>query len=135
MAPDGALRRVVLRHSLVTRLSHWITALVMSLSLVSGLQIFKAFPALYLGDTGYANSGAVFETGVSALNGGTPAAWLRIGSHRWMTTGLLGRWLTTPPNSRDLAASQRSRACRGGRGGERKYARAGELSEGGWESS
>ena len=107
MAPDEALRKVVLRHSLVTRLTHWIAALVMSLSLVSGLQIFKAFPALYLGDTGYANSGAVFETGVSPLNGGTSAVWLRIGSHRWMATGLVGRWLTTP-SSRDLAASQRS---------------------------
>src|SRR5262249_34706622 len=60
MAPGGALRRVVVRHSLVARLTHWIGALAMPLLLVSGLQIFKAFPALYLGNTGYETSGAVF---------------------------------------------------------------------------
>jgi len=67
MAPGGALRRVVLRHSLVVRLTHWISALAMSLLLIGGLQIFKSFPALYLGDTGYETSGAVFEMGVDQL--------------------------------------------------------------------
>jgi thiosulfate reductase cytochrome b subunit len=120
MAPGGALRRVVLRHSLVIRLTHWINALAMSLSLVSGLQIFKAFPALYLGDPGYYTSTAVFEMGVDTLTDGTSAGWLRIGSHRWITTGFFGGsrrdgeahiqsspgWLTIP-SWRDLAASQR----------------------------
>ena len=83
MAPGGALRRVVLRHSLVARLTHWMIALAMSLLLVSGLQIFKAFPALYLGDRGYETSGAVFEMGADTLTDGTSAGWLRIGSHRY----------------------------------------------------
>jgi hypothetical protein len=39
----------------------------MSLLLIGGLQIFKSFPALYLGDTGYETSGAVFEMGVDQL--------------------------------------------------------------------
>jgi thiosulfate reductase cytochrome b subunit len=120
MAPGGALRRVVLRHSLVIRLTHWINALAMSLSLVSGLQMFEAFPALYLGDRGYYTSPAVFEMGVDTLTDGTSAGWLRIGSHRWITTGFFGvsrrdgeahiqsppGWLTIP-SWRDLAASQR----------------------------
>jgi thiosulfate reductase cytochrome b subunit len=80
-------------------------ALAMSLLLVSGLQIFKAFPALYLGDTGYESSGAVFEMGADTLTDGTSAGWLRIGSHRWIMTGFISGFLT-PPSSRDLAASQ-----------------------------
>jgi thiosulfate reductase cytochrome b subunit len=39
-----------LRYSLVTRPTHWINALAISGSLMSGLQIFNAFTALYRGD-------------------------------------------------------------------------------------
>jgi thiosulfate reductase cytochrome b subunit len=78
----------------------------MSLLLVSGLQIFKAFPALYLGDTGYETSGAVIEMGADTLTDGTSAGWLRIGSHRWITTGFISG-LLTPPTPRDLTASRR----------------------------
>ena len=106
LASGGALRRVVLRHSLLTRLTHWMNALAMSLLLVSGLQIFKAFPALYLGDTQYETSGAVFEMGADTLTDGTSAGWLRIGSHRWITTGFISGLLTLP-SSRDLTVSQR----------------------------
>ena len=106
MAPGGALRRVVVRHSLVARVTHWMNALAMSLLLVSGLQIFKAFPALYLGDTGYETSGAVFEMGADSLTDGTSAGWLRIRSHRWITTDIISGFLT-PPSSHDLTASRR----------------------------
>jgi thiosulfate reductase cytochrome b subunit len=120
MAPDRPPRRVVLRHSLFTRLTHWINALAMSLSLMSGLQIFNAFPALYCGDTGYYTSSSVFSIGADTLADGTSAGWLMIGSHRWVTTGFLGvsrrdgeahiqgfpDWLTIP-SWRDLAAVRR----------------------------
>ena len=120
MAPGGALGRVVLRHSLFTRLTHWINALAVSLSLMSGLQIFNASPALYRGDTGYYTGGALFEIGADPLPDGTTAGWLRIGSHRWITTGFLGvshrdgevsiqgfpSWLTIP-SSRDYGAGRR----------------------------
>ena len=62
-----ALRRVVVRHDLATRLTHWINALAMSLLLVSGLQIFNAHPALYRGDTGYDTSQGVVEIGADTL--------------------------------------------------------------------
>ena len=42
---------LVLRHSLVTRLTHWINVLALLVLLTSGLQIFNAHPALYWGDT------------------------------------------------------------------------------------
>ena len=106
MAPGRAMRRVVLRHSLVVRLTHWMNAVAMSLLLVSGVQMFKAFPALYLGDTGYENSGAVFEMGADTRADGTSAGWLRISSHRWITPGFISGFMT-PPSSRDLVASER----------------------------
>ena len=42
-------RRWIYRHSLVTRVAHWINALCFVLLLMSGLQIFNAHPALYFG--------------------------------------------------------------------------------------
>jgi thiosulfate reductase cytochrome b subunit len=112
--------RVVVRHSFFTRLTHWINALAMSLLLMSGLQIFNAHPALYPGETGYDSGTAVFEIGADTLADGTAAGWLRVGSHRWITTGFLGvsrqagegrlqgfpGWLTIP-SWRDLSAGRR----------------------------
>lgn len=111
---------VVVRHDLATRLTHWINTLAMSLLLVSGLQIFNAHPALYRGDTGHDTSQGVVEIGADTLPDGTSTGWLRIGSHRWITTGFLGissyageehlqgfpGWLTVP-SWRDLAAGRR----------------------------
>ena len=37
------------RHSLVVRVTHWVNVLCMTLLLMSGLQIFNAHPALYIG--------------------------------------------------------------------------------------
>src|ERR1700758_834531 len=119
MAPGGAPCRVVLRHGVFTRLTHWINAVTISMSLMSGLQIFNAFPALYCGDTGYYTGGAVFEIGADTLTDRTSEGWLRIGSHRWITTGFLGvsrhdgeahiqsfpNWLTLP-SRRDLDAGR-----------------------------
>jgi len=114
------LRRVVVRHDLATRLTHWINTLALSLLLMSGLQIFNAHPALYRGDTGYDTSRGVFEIGTDTLSDGASTGWLRVGSHRWITTGFLGvsrregeeqlqafpGWLTIP-SWRDLAAGRR----------------------------
>lgn len=41
---------LVKRHSVATRVTHWINALALALLLMSGLQIFNAHPALYWGD-------------------------------------------------------------------------------------
>jgi thiosulfate reductase cytochrome b subunit len=42
-------REIVYRHSSTVRVTHWINALVLLVLLMSGLQIFNAHPALYLG--------------------------------------------------------------------------------------
>ena len=40
---------VIYRHSATVRITHWVNALVLLVLLMSGLQIFNAHPALYLG--------------------------------------------------------------------------------------
>jgi thiosulfate reductase cytochrome b subunit len=114
------VRRIVVRHSVFIRLTHWINALAMSLLLMSGLQIFNAHPALYRGDTGYYTGPSVLEIGADPLADGTSTGWLRIGAHQWTTTGFLGvslrdgeehiqafpGWLTIP-SWRDLSAGRR----------------------------
>jgi thiosulfate reductase cytochrome b subunit len=42
-------KRVIYRHTLLVRITHWINALCFVLLLMSGLQIFNAHPALYWG--------------------------------------------------------------------------------------
>ena len=50
--PTGPMTTVIRRHSLATRVTHWINVLCLSLLLMSGLQIFNAHPALYWGQYG-----------------------------------------------------------------------------------
>ena len=42
-------REIIYRHSGAVRITHWVNALVLLVLLMSGLQIFNAHPALYLG--------------------------------------------------------------------------------------
>ena len=42
-------REVIYRHSGPVRITHWVNALVLLVLLMSGLQIFNAHPALYIG--------------------------------------------------------------------------------------
>jgi Prokaryotic cytochrome b561 len=63
--PSPQLPRALLisRHSLITRVTHWINLLCIILLLMSGLQIFNAHPALYRGHSGANPSQALFEVG------------------------------------------------------------------------
>ena len=45
--------RLVYRHRLWVRLTHWINVVCMTVLLMSGLQIFNAHPALYWGNTSH----------------------------------------------------------------------------------
>ncbi len=40
---------IIYRHSATVRVTHWVNALILLVLLMSGLQIFNAHPALYLG--------------------------------------------------------------------------------------
>ena len=54
---------LVRRHSLVTRLWHWLNAVVVTVLLMSGLMIFNAHPRLYWGHYGANPDRAWFELG------------------------------------------------------------------------
>ena len=105
---------LVYRHRGVTRLTHWINVLAVSLLLMSGLEIFNAHPALYWGqkasfDQPWVSMGA-------AQKAGHTIGVTKIGSLSIETTGLFGysgpagaqeergfpAWATLP-SSRDLA--------------------------------
>ena len=107
------------RHKWPVRLAHWINALCLALLLMSGLNIFDAHPALYLGNA------SDFDHPILSMNAMTDddgavvkgMAWIRRRSFN--TTGLLGAsredgtliargfpdWVTLPaPN--DLATAR-----------------------------
>ena len=110
---------LVRRHSLVTRLTHWINAACLGVLLLSGLQIFNAWPNLYWGQYGADGDHAFLSIG--ALRGnGAPRGVLRLGDAAIPTTGVLGvsklggdtverafpAWLTLP-SFQDLAEGRR----------------------------
>ena len=110
---------LIRRHSIVTRLTHWLNVLCLSFLLVSGLQIFNAYPRLHWGQYGADTDPAFIEIGASAGDR-TPHGFLKIASVSVPTTGVLGvskvdgewtprafpAWLTLP-SYQDLAAGRR----------------------------
>lgn len=107
------------RHSVVTRLTHWLNVLCLSFLLLSGLQIFNAHPELYWGHYGANGDPAVLAIG-SEDDAGTPSGFLRVAGVQIPTTGVLGvsnvdgeqtarafpSWATIP-SFQDLAAGRR----------------------------
>jgi thiosulfate reductase cytochrome b subunit len=105
------------RHPLPIRLTHWVNAVALTLLLASGLQIFNAHPALYLGDA------SDFDRPLLAI-GATGAApdrgYVRAFGRKLDTTGVLGvsgpqgetverafpAWATVPADQ-DLATGRR----------------------------
>lgn len=108
---------LVYRHAGVTRLTHWINVLALTLLLMSGLNIFGAHPALYWGQK------AVFAHPWISIGGEHKAGHMigvtKIGNLTFETTGVLGysgkagqevvvafpSWATLP-SYRDLADSR-----------------------------
>ncbi len=77
-------RRTILRHTRVTRVTHWINVVCLTLLLMSGLQILNAHPALYWGQFG-ANT----DTPWLAFENGIPG-WLTVPHYQDLATGR--RW-------------------------------------------
>jgi thiosulfate reductase cytochrome b subunit len=114
--PGG--RVLIRRHTLLVRITHWINVICILFLLMSGLQIFNATPALYLGQK------ADFDHPVMSLTAkNTPAGPIgetMILGFRFDTTGLFGlsvadgewqargfpAWLTVP-SYQDLATGRR----------------------------
>ncbi|CAH1655036.1 MULTISPECIES: cytochrome b/b6 domain-containing protein [unclassified Chelatococcus] len=121
MPQPSSRRRTVLvrRHSIVTRLTHWLNVLCLSFLLLSGLQIFNAYPRLHWGQYGADADRAFIQIGASESNG-EPRGFVTFGGVSIPTTGVLGLskmgsewterafpgWLTLP-SYQDLAAGRR----------------------------
>ena len=99
--------RLVRRHGVATRVAHWVWAVAMFFLLLSGLQIFNAHPALYLGDqTGFEFDNAVLRIGAVDGRGVTEVLGVSFD-----TTGFLGGEQAFPaaltiPSTRDLATGR-----------------------------
>jgi thiosulfate reductase cytochrome b subunit len=113
-------KRVIYRHTLLVRLTHWINALCFVLLLMSGLQIFNAHPALYWG------AQSLFDKPLLALTAQQESddsikGVTTIFGESFVTTGILGAsrdengqiaergfpsWITIP-SYQDLATGRR----------------------------
>ncbi len=112
-------RRLIRRHSLTVRLSHWLNVLCMTVLLFSGLQIFNAHPALYWGQYG-ADNDPSFLSLEAVEQGDAIRGVTRVGGLSFNTTGILGvsnvdgeptargfpNWITLP-SYQDLATGRR----------------------------
>lgn len=111
-------RHVIFRHSLLVRVTHWINVLCLTVLLMSGLQIFNAHPALYLGkQSDFQNP--IFAIGAGQA-GDNAAGVTTLFGHSFDTTGVLGlskeggedtprafpAWITLP-SDQDLAIGRR----------------------------
>lgn len=110
---------LIRRHSIVTRLTHWLNVFCLSFLLLSGLQIFNAHPELYWGHYGNDGDPAVLTIGSEKREDGL-RGFVRVVDAELTTTGLLGvssidgrqssqafpAWATIP-SYKDLAAGRR----------------------------
>ena len=112
-------QEVIYRHSGMVRATHWINALVLLVLLMSGLQIFNAHPALYLGQASEFDNPLVAMEAVRAEDGlkgiTTVFGW------DFDTTGVFGvggdavegyreqgfPWWATLPGDRNLSMGRR----------------------------
>ena len=69
-------RRVILRHSVLVRITHWINALSFVGLVVSGIGIVLAHPRFYWGETGGLGTPSLFDLPLPFLLGG-PSGWGR----------------------------------------------------------
>ena len=117
--PDlSATERWYRRHSALLRVTHWINVVCFTLLLMSGLQIFDAHPALYVGDISDFDHPTVSVVARQTENG--LVGETTILGHSFDTTGVLGlsnedgqisqrafpSWITIP-STLDLATGRR----------------------------
>ena len=115
----GAVPDRIYRHSLTTRITHWLNAISLLVLLMSGLNIFMAEPALFFGQFADFAHPAV-RIFASSHSDGHLIGITQIGDTQFNTTGLLGvsnnasghpvprtwpLWATLP-SYRDLASAR-----------------------------
>lgn len=118
--PDAPRKTYFHRHSIVVRVTHWVNLLCMTVLLMSGLQIFNAHPALYLGEKSTFDD-PVLSMGAARTPEGETIGVTQILGKNFDTTGLFGlskvsddrygargfpSWATIP-GYQDLASGRR----------------------------
>lgn len=98
--------RWYLRHTWPIRLMHWINVLAFVMLLMSGLQIFNAYPALHWGKSSYDGRPPLLQMGARMDAQGNPVGVTRVFGREFDTTGVLGlsdgvrrgfpAWITLP---------------------------------------
>jgi cytochrome b subunit of formate dehydrogenase len=71
--------RLLYRHRLWVRVTHWINVICMTIMLMTGLQIFNAHPALYWGNTSH------FDNPLLVIR--AFPAWIRLPGIEWLAMG------------------------------------------------
>ena len=121
-ATPPAEKRVVFRHALIVRITHWINAICVLFLLMSGLQIFNAHPHLYWGEVSTfdaQNRSINTFLSISTMDNGQTGFVSLMGGAPINTTGFLGlsrydgelvprafpSWMTLP-SGRDLATGR-----------------------------
>ena len=117
--PTATNGPLIHRHSIFTRLTHWVWAIALFFLLLTGLQIFNAHPNLYIGqESGFEYDNAILRIGAENTPEG-PRGITTVFGQRFDTTGVLGYstrngraeavgfpgWATIP-SFRDLATGR-----------------------------
>ena len=86
-----AERPLVYKQFFATRLTHWVWAACLFFLLLSGLQIFNAHPALYIGDqSGFAFDNAVLRIGAERTEDARNIGYIQLFGAKFETTGWFG---------------------------------------------
>jgi len=81
---------LIYRQRLLTRITHWVWAISLFFLLLTGLQIFNAFPSLHIGnESGFDYDNAVFAVGAREVDGALQGVTRILGTE-FETTGVLG---------------------------------------------
>jgi thiosulfate reductase cytochrome b subunit len=83
-------KKLIYRHTLSVRLTHWVNVLCVVLLLMSGMQIFNAHPMLHWGIKGDEADPSLLSIYAEEQLEGPPIGWVQIGSAKFNTTGWLG---------------------------------------------
>lgn len=89
---DGKSKRpLIYKQFLSTRLTHWIWAISLFFLLTSGLMIFNAHPALYIGDqSGFGFDNAVLRIGAERTADARNIGFIQLFDTKFETTGWFG---------------------------------------------
>jgi thiosulfate reductase cytochrome b subunit len=111
----SAKGQLVYRQSVWTRLTHWIWATCLLFLMLTGLQIFNAYPKLDIGkESGFEYDNSILEIGAWQIDGEIRGV-TRVFGHAFDTTGVLGvsngqvqafPAAVTIPTNRDLATGR-----------------------------